>query len=95
MDCRYISYSDSIELLKDYKPFSTYVCNPYSVMPDSVWSTMTKYCYLQDELYGKGLFKHIFTEINDREWFEFYIYRVPIDFDVLKTRRCKWKQEKN
>lgn len=92
MDCRYIKYSESINLLKDYKPFTVVTCNPYSVMPRSIYDYITEYCYIQDKedrsCEGK-VFKHVFTEINDDEFFTFNIYRVPVDFKIPKYEKIK------
>ena len=89
MDCRYVKYSESVNLLKDYKPFTVVTCNPYSVMPCSIYDYITEYCYIQDKedrsCEGK-VFKHVFTEINDDEFFTFYIYRVPADFKIPKPK---------
>ena len=91
MDCRYINYSESIKLLKDYKPFTVVSCNPYSVMPRSIYDYITEYCYIQDreDRLGNKVFKHVFIEINNDELFTFYIYRVPADFKIPKTKEIR------
>lgn len=88
MDFRHIEYSQSKYLLEGYEPFTFVSCNPYSVMPCSIYDYVTEYCYILDseDRLGNKVFKHVFTETNNDALFTFYIYRVPADFKIPKTK---------
>ena len=88
MDFRHIEYSQSKYLLEGYEPFTFVSCNPYSVMPRSIYDYVTEYCYILDseDRLGNKVFKHVFTETNNDALFTFYIYRVPADFKIPKTK---------